>query len=183
MTNRAMSQKYFNTYTARNLILLEEVCISKVNTVPRNVTVQISNLSTQCGEKSIYVFQELSVTSPLNPGCATNIGVFQEMQVTSNKQKHLVGLYLKAVRRTSSDHERENWIIYIVYSHIFPSQTKLTRSVFRQFNVLRWLTPQHWDPCLRGRGEQNQIPEPLFIKGWWGHQRYTIWRQAGSEFS
>lgn len=68
----------------------------------------LQSVHSQCGKKSIYVFQELSVTSPLNPGCTMNMGVFQKMQVTSNKQKRLICLYLKAVRRTSSDHEREN---------------------------------------------------------------------------
>lgn len=128
----------------------------------------LQSVHSECGKKSIYVFQELSVTSPLNPGCSTKMGVFRKMQVISNNQKHLISLYLKAGRRTSSDHERENWITHIVYSHIFPSQTKLTRSAFHKFIILRWSTPQHWDPCLhtlKGGGEQNQIPEPLLYRG------------------
>ena len=134
----------------------------------------LQSVHSQCGKKSIYVFQELSVTSPLNPGCTMNMGVFQKMQVTSNKQKHLTCLYLKAVRRTSSDHERENWIIHIVYSHIFPSQTKLTRSVFPKFNILRWPTPQHWDACLctlKGGGNKTKSQNLSFIEGCWSTVR------------
>lgn len=43
------------------------------------------------------------------------------------QQAHLTCPCLKTERRAPSDHERENWIIHIVYSHTFPSQTKFTR--------------------------------------------------------
>lgn len=136
------------------------------------------SVHSQRGKKSIRVFQELSVTSPLNPGCATNIGIFQKTRVTSSKQKHLICLFLKVARRTSSDHERENWIIHIVYSHLFLSQTKLRKSTLRKFNTARWPTSQQWDPCLHtfnggsGSGVNKTKSQNIsFMEGCWSRVR------------
>lgn len=99
------------------------------------------SVHTQGGKESIYASQELPVTSPLNPVHITHMGIFQKTQVASKKQKYLVHLYLKIEKGTSSsDHERENWIILIDYSHIFVSQSKLAWNTFHKFTTVKQQT-------------------------------------------
>lgn len=78
--------------------------------------------------------------------------------------------------RASSDHERENWIIHIVYSHTSPSQTKLTRRAVNNFSAVRGLQAQQWDLCLdmmKWRGKKTKPQNLPSVKGCWSTVRST----------
>lgn len=151
------------------------MCTREVNTIPRNVAARFT--SPIC---PLTVWQKVNICiSRTISNLPTKSWLYYDhgrlpKDASYIKQTHLICLCLKAVRRAPSDHERENWIIHIVYSHTFPSQTKFTRSAVHNFSILGGLRAQHWDPCLdtlKGRGKKTKPQNLPFIKGCWSTVR------------
>lgn len=76
------------------------------------------------------------------------------------KRIHLIHLCLKTVRRAPSDHERENWIIHIVYSQTFPSQIKFTRRAVHNFSIFGDSGHSTEIPAWMCSREEERKPNP-----------------------
>lgn len=172
MIKGAVFQKHFNTQTETNHERLGEVCMREVNAIPRNVAARFTSPIcplTAWQKVNICISRVISNFPTKSWLCYDHGRLPKDARYI--KQTHLICLCLKTVGRAPSDHERQNWIIHIVHSHTFPSQTKLTRRAVNNFNIVRRLHAQHCLDVLKGREKKTKPQNLPSIKGCWSTVR------------
>lgn len=138
----------------------------------------LQSVHSQCGKKSIYVFQEPSVTFPLNPSCTTNIRVLQRCRLHQT-QTSVCNWRLWEGPPLTTRGRIESYTLFIhTYFHLEPSSQEVHFLSSIYSGDPPYSTKISAYTHLR---EQTQLPEPLFCwgilmhsQGCLGHQWHSL---------